>query len=586
MSPSRRASRNQPQSRTVENLLQRGIELHQAGRGKEAAGLYQQILRLDGNHPAANHLFGLSQLQQGDVTAAIRHIALALKAQPANPQYLSNMGVALTSAGRSDEAVEVLQRAVAINPASAEAYSNLGMANRALGRFREAAEAYRHASELRPAEPTFHYRLANALRHAGDHFAAEASYRRAIELRPGYVEAYDRLALILVDQGRTDEALELLDRALAILPSAAELYVQRALALYARGDLGASVADLDRAIALRPSYGEAHLHRSKMVRYARRDGSVAVMEKLFRSEDAAANDRIPAGFGLGKALADIGDHLDSISTFVEANRMQRLRVPFSLSREADYMRTDLDRFRDVEFPVSDHESPAPSPIFIVGLPRAGKTTLERILSAHPSLAGAGELPTLGRLARDFVRDAKGMEFPKLPLSRFAELGAAYMREAERLVPSGRRLIDTMPANYYHLGFIRLALPNARVIHCVRPQADHRIAIFEKLFSAPGYEYANDLQDLVSYHGAYSRMMSSWHARFPGFIHDVDVGALMADRRALAEDLLQFCGVAWDDAVIAPAQSEPQYGDWSSDQRAANHLAHMTAWRQFHPQLWT
>lgn len=584
MSPSRRASRNQPQSRTVEQLLQRGIELHQAGRGKEAAVLYQQILRLDSNHPAANHLFGLTQLQHGEPTAAIRHIAVALKAQPTNPQYLGNMGVALTAAGRNDEAVEALQRVVAINPASAEAYSNLGMANRALGRFHEAADAYRRATDIRPTDPAFHFRLASMLHHTGDHFAAETSYRKAIELRPGYAEAYDRLAFALIDRGRIEEALDLLDRGLAVLPEEAALHLQRSRALRARGDLGGAIAGFDRALVLRPTFGEAHLQRATSVRHRERDSVVEAMEHVFRSGSVDTGDRIFAGFALGKALADIGDHVGSIAAFVEANRMQRERVTFSLSRETELMSADVERFRDVDEVAVSAASSKESPVFIVGLPRSGKSTLELVLASHPDFAGAGELPTMGRLVRELIREAGGVPLSAVGADRFASLGRAYMQEAERLVPRGKRVIDTMPSNYHYLGFIRLALPKARIIHCVRPPADHRVAIFEKFLTGTGFGYSNDLGELREYHSAYSRMMGDWHARFPGFIHDFDVGAFIADRQAMASSLLQFLGVAWNKGLLAPAQSEPQYGDWSDDQRTANHLAHMAAWRLTHPEL--
>jgi len=585
MSPSQRAPGNQPQSAKVENLLRRGIELHQAGRGPEAAGLYRQILRLDSRHPAANHLFGLTELQAGEVTGAIRHIAMALKAEPANPQYLANMGVALNRAGRNDEAVEVLGRAVAVRP-TAEAYSNLGMANRAMGRFHEAAEAYRRATEMRPAEPAFHFRLASVLRLAGDHVAAEASYRKTIELRPDFAEAYDRLAFMLIDQGRTAEALTLLDQGLVALPGAATLHLQRARALRAGGQLEQAIAGFERTLTLQPTLGEAHLQRATTLRHRQRDDAVTAMETVFRSENLEVLDRIYAGFALGKALADIGDHFGSIATFIEANRLQRQRVAFSLSDELRVLTSDVERFSGLDERALSAASPDANPIFIVGLPRSGKSTLELLLASHPGFAGAGELPTMGRLARDLVRETSGRGLSAIAADRFATLGRDYMAEAGRLLPDGQRVIDTMPANYHYLGFIRLALPKARIIHCVRPKADHRVAIFEKFLTGVGYEYANDLGDLRGYHAAYSQMMGSWHARFPAFVHDLDVGALMSDPRALLERLLRFCAAPWDDALFASPQSEPQYRDWSNDERAANHLAHMAAWQQLHPELLT
>ena len=39
-------------------------------------------------------------------------------------------------------------------------------------------------------------------------------------------------------------------------------------------------------------------------------------------------------------------------------------------------------------------SPAPDPIFIVGLPRAGSTLLEQILASHPLVEGTMELPDI------------------------------------------------------------------------------------------------------------------------------------------------------------------------------------------------
>lgn len=586
MSPSRRPPRNRTQSPALAEMLRSGLELHQAGHGRQAAEIYRQILRRDDKHPAANHLFGLTQLQQGEPTLAIRHIAVALQAEPSNAQYLGNMGAALNSAGRSDEAVEVLLRAVSINPESAEAYANLGLANRALGRFDAAADAYRRAAEIRPAEPAFHYRSAEALRQAGNHLAAELPYRRAIELRPDYSEAYANLGFILIDQGRSGEALQLLDGGLATLPNDATLHLLRGRALYARGDLQSAVSGFDRAISLRPNYGEAYLQRANSVRHRQRDTVVAAIEGVLRSESATSHDRIFAGFALGKALADIGDHFGSIAAFIEANRMQRQRLSFSLQRETDFMRSTVERFREVDEGAQSAVSPEADPIFIVGLPRSGKSTLERLLASHPVLAAAGELPTMGRLVRELIRDANGAPLRAIAAERFAALGQAYIEEASKLVPNGRRVIDTMPFNYYHLGVIRLALPRARIIHCVRSRADHRVAIFEKLLTGAGFEYSNDLEELQGYHAAYLQLMAAWHSRFPGLIHDLDVGALMSDRRDLAQIVLSLCGLAWDDALLAPVQSEPQLGDWSSDQHAANHSAHMAAWRQLHPELWT
>lgn len=567
------------------DLLQNGLALHQAGRSAEAAALYEQILARDASHPAANHLLGLVRLQQGRAADAVDLLSRAVDASPKEAQYLSNLGVALNAAGRSEEAVEVLQRAIVLNLEFAEAFSNLGMAYRAVRRFDDAVSAYRRAVRLKPNEAGFHYNLANALRDAGYMFDAESAYRRAVHLRPTYAAAINGLAGMLDGQGRASEALELAEKALRVQPNDAQLNLRRSRALYHQGRLEDAVESFDRTVDLNPFFGEAHLHRSYVVRHEARDAALEAMQQLFNSDSAPMEDRIFAGFGLGKALTDIGEHHEAIAIFNEANRLNRVRTPFSLERTTAELQADIERFAGVTGPSPDGGFREAMPIFVVGLPRSGKTTVETILSRHPAVAGAGELPTMSRLVRELLREQPGASAADIPPDRYTELGRAYMREAQSLVPSGQILVDTMPSNYRHVGFIRLAMPYARIIRCVRPAPEHCVAIYEKYLTSNGYEYANDMDELQPFHRAYRGLTAGWHTRFPGGVYDMDLGNLAHDRQAEIRKLLEFCGLAWNDACMADARSEPQYRDWSTERIAGSRAAHLAAWRDVRPQLW-
>ncbi|HEV2518746.1 MAG TPA: tetratricopeptide repeat protein [Devosia sp.] len=584
MSRSRQPSPRGGQNPAISDLLQRGLALHQSGRAREAAELYQQVLAKDPRQPAANHLLGLVHLSHGRTAEAVDCLSRAVEASPNDSQYLSNLGVALNAAGRSAEAVEVLQRAILANLEFAEAYSNLGMAYRNLKRFDDAVAVYRRAVRLKPNEAGFHFNLANSLRDAGYMFDAESAYRRAVHLRPNYSAAINGLAVMLDGQGRASEALSVVEDALRTQPRDAQLQLRRARALYHQNRIEDSVHSFDKAIALNPSFGEAHLHRSYVVRHEKSDASIDAMKALFRSNEASIDDRVFAGFGLGKALSDIGEHREAIEAFTEANRMNRQQLTFSLKPTIAELKRDLHRFEGVTGPHDNGGFREAMPIFVVGMPRAGKTTVETILSRHPSVAGAGELPTMARLVRELLQQ-QDAAIADIPPDRFTELGRAYMREAQSLVPPGKAVVDTMPSNYRHIGFIRLALPYARIIRCVRPTPDHCVAIFEKHLTGNGYEYASDMDELQGYHAAFRDLMDGWHAKFPGGIYDIDLGNLAQDRRGEIRRLLEFCGLPWNDACMAEARSEPQYHDWSRDRIAANRAEHMAAWRQVRPQLW-
>lgn len=571
--------------KVISDLLQKGLALHQSGKAEEAAALYSEVLKADARQPAANHLLGLVRLGQGRADEAVSLIAIAVKGNAGDPQYLCNFGVALNAAGQFARAIGALDQAIALKPDYAEAYSNKGMALRSLKRFNEAVEVYRQAVRLKPAEAGFHFNLANSLRDAGHLFEAESAYRRAVHLRPRYVAAINGLAAALDNEGRAPEVLELLDRALDALPNEAVLHLRRGRALYHLRRLPEAARAFRRAVEIDPRFGEAHLHLSYMVRHDARDAEVEAAVALFADERAPAEARIYAGFAVGKALTDLDDHEGAIAAFTVANGLNRRTVAQSPQRAIAELANDVTSFQGISGPRSDGGFYEATPIFVVGLPRSGKTTVETILDHHPAIEGVGELPTMSRLVRELKGEIGDTPIADVPSDRFTELGRAYMREAQSLATPGMRIVDTMPSNYRNIGFIRLALPNARIIRSLRPAAEHVVAIYEKYFTATGYEWSNDLDDISAYRSAFEAQVAAWHTQFPGRIYEIDLLRLRQDRKGEINRLLDFCGLGWSEACMGEARSEPQIGDWPVERMLRNREAHHAAWRAVRPDLW-
>ena len=74
----------------------------------------------------------------------------------------------------------------------------------------------------------------------------------------------------------------------------------------------------------------------------------------------------------------------------------------------------------------------PSPIFIVGLPRAGSTLLEQILASHSQVEGTMELADIPRLVSALDLHASGARYPgvlALPSADdYRGFGEAYLRD--------------------------------------------------------------------------------------------------------------------------------------------------------------
>ena len=108
------------------------------------------------------------------------------------------------------------------------------------------------------------------------------------------------------------------------------------------------------------------------------------------------------------------------------------------------------------------------------------------------------------------------------------LGATYVAQIGRLAPTAARIVYKMPHNYLFAGLIRLALPNAIIIHATRDPIDTCVSCFSKLFSDK-MNYAYDLAELGRYYRGYRAVMSHWQRVLPpGRILEVKYEDVVAD----------------------------------------------------------
>lgn len=236
----------------IAQLIQTGVQHHQAGRLQQAESLYQQALQLAPNNPDALHLSGLVAYQSGRLEDAVTLIGKAVSLMPSSSIMYFNLASALKAQGRPDAAIENYRRAIALNPAYAEAHNNLGNLLKQQGRFAEAAASLRQALALRPDYAEGHNNLGIALREQGLPDEAIASYRRAVALKPDYAEAYNNLGNALKDQGRLDEAIECYRRALALRPDYADTYGNLGGVLKTRGKLDEALECFRQQLRLAP----------------------------------------------------------------------------------------------------------------------------------------------------------------------------------------------------------------------------------------------------------------------------------------------------------------------------------------------
>jgi arylsulfatase A-like enzyme/Flp pilus assembly protein TadD len=139
-----------------------------------------------------------------------------LKANPGQPDALAALGrVRLVEPAA---ALPYLEESVRLNPGRFDPLFNLGLCQLRLGQAEKGEASLRRALALRPGHPLCRNNLAIALTLQGRLEDAETDLRGLISERPEFVEAYNNLALVLVRAGRSDEAEETVRRALELEP--------------------------------------------------------------------------------------------------------------------------------------------------------------------------------------------------------------------------------------------------------------------------------------------------------------------------------------------------------------------------------
>jgi tetratricopeptide (TPR) repeat protein len=426
---------------------------------------------------------GAAQVAGGDHAAALATYERSLALDSRQPQILNNRGFSLIELGRAEEAVESLDRALALWPGSAAILNNRGNALRALGR------------------------VADAL----------ASYDAALVADPGFVEALDNRALVLIETGRLDEA----------------------------------VAQLERAIRLHPGAPCFYLRLTELKRLERDDPHLRAMQALAAApNDLTTSERIDLHFALGRALADTGDFDQAFAHLREANALKRLTLDFDLETMlAAIAATPAAFTRGLLEARAGLGDLSDLPVFVVGMPRSGSTLVEQIIASHPAAFGAGETGLL-QASINALRSADEpasatLDEDALWASRTRRMAEGYLGPLRRLArPGAARVVDKTLENYRLIGQIRLALPNARIIHVRRDPLDTCVSCFSRPFVNVPYSY--DLTDLGRMYRAYAGLMDHWRRVTPqSVLLEVRYEELVSDLEGQARRIVAHCGLAWD-----------------------------------------
>lgn len=558
----------------------------------KALASYDRVLAAEPDHLGAlnNRANVLMELRRP--AEALEGYDKVLALRPQLPEALNNRGNALSQLDRHDEAVASYDKAIALRPDFAEALKNCGYALLELDRPDKALGSFDRAMALKPDDAGIHNGRGAALKELGRLDEALKCYDRALALRPDDARFHNNRGTALKALKRPAEALTSYDKAMALNPEDADAYNNKAVVLNDLGRFDAAKEAIETAIKLAPRVPRFYNHLAECMRFTQDDRNLLAMEELAQGMSSLAiDDRIQLHFALGKALADIGDHGRAIRHWLDGNTLRRSQMTYNNATDIDL----IARTR-VAFNASSMRSnagcgdPSGVPIFILGMPRSGTTLIEQILASHPQVFGAGETGELGAAVKAISGSSTTQYSPEY-LSRLSgrqlrRFGENFLNRILSAAPSAGRITDKTPENFRFVGFIHMALPNARIIHTRRNPIDTCLSCFSRLFAGTALPYTYDLADLGRFYRAYEAIMAHWREVLPPKVMlEVQYEDVVADLEAQTRRILAHCGLEWDPQCLDFYKTErPVHTSSRTQVRQPIYKSSVGRWRAYEPFL--
>ncbi len=317
------------------------------------------------------------------------------------------------------------------------------------------------------------------------------------------------------------------------------------------------------------------------------------MRAQLERSDLTQEDRFHFHFALGKAAEDAKEYADSFGHYATGNRLRQEAVPYDGDTITENVRRSRALFTPDFFAARRGAgSPAPDPIFIVGLPRSGSTLVEQILSSHSAIEGTMELPDVVGIVKELSGRHRRSEVSKYPEvleslepDALRELGERYLQQTRvQRKTDAPYFIDKLPNNWAHVGLIHLILPNAKIIDARRHPLSCCFSGFKQHF-ARGQNFTYSLADIGRYYADYVALMAHYDAVLPGRVHRVFYERMVDDTESEVRRLLDYCGLPFEDACLRFYENDRAVRTASSEQvRQPIFRDAVEHWRNYEPWL--
>ncbi len=599
--------------------------------------------------PRAEFELALTSAAMSFHTAAIEHLQSVVAAAPSHVPAWRKLAELLRLGGHDDEAARALAMAARLGPDALawapvivdRSPTKCAKAERRLEKMLRGVPEAEEGRVLRDhlfAQPTdfVAMRLLSRVEwRQEDGVTAHSLLERALTLAPDYAAARLDFARLLLERKFIARAAAEIESLLAGAPRDLELRALRAEALMKIGDYRHAVTVLEAMVADQPRNAQCWASYGACLRQVgRRDDSVRAYRTCLQIDpgfglaysglaDLKGNyltaldiatmrahlagggldhaDRMMMSYAMGTALERAGLYGESFTAY--SNGAAAFRAMYANTNDAHNADASTDRIRRMKKVftapvlaarrVADGASGArDTPIFVVGMPRAGSTLVEQILASHSLVEGTRELPVMNEITRELglrrlllTPHAYPEHVLELDGDELAALGARFIDGARAYRETDRPyFVDKRPWNWLDAGLIAMILPQAKIIDIRREPMAACFAMFKQMLPKDA-AFSYDLTALGRYYNEYVHLMAHWDSVMPGRIHTVSYEALVADTETQVRGMLAYCGLPFEAGCLRFWETKRAVSTPSAEQvRRPIFTDAVEQWRKFEPWL--
>ena len=553
--------------------LELGLALGRAGRGEQAVAALQRAVSLNPELPSAWRALGDHRAAMGDGAGADAAYANHIRYSTRDPALLT-AATALCE-NRIPEAEALLRAHLLKAPTDVAAIRMLAEVAARLGRHEDAETLLARCLEL---APSFHaarqnYALVLLSRQQARAGAGRARVACSPRTPPTRATATSR-PWSWAASATTSRRWRCYAGLLEEYPGNAKIWLCYGHTLKTAGKQDAAIAAYRKSIELDPGFGEAYWSLANLKTFRFDADDIAAMRASSRAHGPRRRAPLPLRvLRSARRSRTRATTRPRSSTTSAATPCASAPCPTTPTLTSN---APAPRARGLHARSSSPSVPATArtradPIFIVGLPRAGSTLLEQILSSHSAVEGTMELPEIISMTRGLRRQAGPgaiATYHDVLATLDADACASWASSTSSARGSSARrgaVLHRQDAEQ-----LRARRPDPpgfaqRQDHRRAPASAGLLLLRFKQHFARGQNFTYCLDDIGRYYRDYVELMAHFDEVLPGRVHRVIYEHMVDDTEAEVRRLLDYCGLPFEAGCLRFFENERPVRTASSEQ---------------------